>query len=165
MWNELKFAQSCVSSLSLTAIGRCPDQTRASILVSVGPFHATQAGPEWSDHIKPALTNLLWLLLSHWPRPKSSVFHRRRIIWATTRPECWLTPVATTPQPGMAPELKYPLWPSLQTRVQVRGLFNNMEENQVGQGHNFLCAVVKKHSERAVCVFLCISRLVGESKI
>ncbi len=33
------------------------------------------------------------------------------------------------------------------------GLFNNMEGNQVGQGHNILCAVVRKHSDRVVSVF------------
>lgn len=35
-----------------------------------------------------------------------------------------------------------------------KGLFYNMEENQVGQGHNFICAVVQKHNDRVViCSF------------
>lgn len=51
---------------------------------------------------------------------KAKVFYRRRIIWATTRPECWLTSVARMLQPGTAAEPEYPLWPSRQTHVQVR---------------------------------------------
>lgn len=35
-----------------------------------------------------------------------------------------------------------------------KGLFYNIEENQVGQGHNFICAVVQKHNDRVViCSF------------
>lgn len=80
--------------------------------------HTRWARVEWPHQT--CFNKSFWLLPSPWPRPQSPVLCRKRIIWVTTRPECWVTPVARTLQPGTSPELKYPLWPSRQTHVQVR---------------------------------------------